>query len=56
MEFILDTHWTAQQEMENYPRVIDDFLFLRLDCVGCYLEQFYSLEEIAVSYELPLDV
>lgn len=56
MEPILDANWTADQVMKTYPETVSVFLALKTDCVGCYLERFCSLEDVAASYELSLEV
>ncbi len=53
MEPILDANWTADQVMKTYPETVSVFLALKMDCVGCYLERFCSLEDVAASYKLP---
>lgn len=55
MEPILDANWTAKQVMQTYPRTMSVFLALKTDCVGCYLERFCTLDEVAISYKLPLE-
>jgi len=52
MKPMLDANWTADQVMKTYPQAIPVFLSLKLGCVGCYLERFCSLAEVAVSYKL----
>ena len=56
METTLDATWTAEQVMQAYPQTVSVFLALKMGCVGCSLERFCSLEEVAASYELSLDV
>lgn len=52
MELMLDANWTADQVMKTYPETISVFLALKTDCVGCALERFCSLDEVAASYKL----
>lgn len=42
--------------MQAYPQTVSVFLALKMGCVGCSLERFCSLEDVAASYELSLDV
>ncbi len=56
METTLDATWTAEQMMQTYPQTVSVFLALKTDCVGCHLERFCTLEEVAASYELRLEV
>jgi hybrid cluster-associated redox disulfide protein len=54
MEPVLDSGWTAEQVMERYPRTVAVFLALKTGCVGCHLERFCTLAEVAETYQLPL--
>lgn len=56
MEPILDATWTAEQVMIIYPQTIAVFVALKTDCVGCQLERFCLLEEVAITYKLPLEI
>lgn len=56
MEPILDATWTVEQVMMTYPKTVTFFLALKTDCVGCQLERFCLLEEVAVTYKLPLGI
>lgn len=56
MEPILDATWTVEQVMMIYPKTVTVFLALKTDCVGCQLERFCLLEEVAVTYKLPLGI
>jgi len=56
MEPILAANWTAEQVLKTYPQTVAVFLALKTDCVGCHLERFCTLEEVAASYELPLEI
>ncbi len=48
-------HWTVEQVIKTYPQTIRVFLGLRTDCVGCYLDRFCRLEDVAAFYNLPLE-
>jgi hypothetical protein len=56
MEPILDATWTVEQVMMTYPKTVAVFLALKTDCVGCQLERFCLLDEVAVTYKLPLEI
>jgi hypothetical protein len=55
VDTLLDATWTAEQVMKTFPRTVPVFLALKTDCVGCYLDKFCTLGEVAVAYALPLD-
>ena len=56
MESTLDATWTAEKVIQTYPQTISVFLDLKMDCVGCHLDKFCSLADVAASYELPLEL
>lgn len=41
--------------MKAYLQVASVFLKLKTDCVGCHLDKFCTLTEVAAAYELPLE-
>lgn len=51
----LDSSWTVEQVLATYPQVAAVFIELKTDCVGCHLDRFCTLDEVASAYELPLD-
>jgi hybrid cluster-associated redox disulfide protein len=55
MDSVLNANWTAAQVMKAYPQVASVFLELKTDCVGCHLDKFCTLSEVAAAYELPLE-
>lgn len=55
MEPILGANWTADEVMKTYPETVSVFLSLKMACVGCSLERFCSLQEVAAAYQLPLE-
>jgi len=52
----IDATWTAEDVMKTYPQTVAVFLALKTDCVGCHLERFCTLAEVASSYELPISL
>jgi len=55
MSVLLTKDWTVEQVLESYPQAAAVFLHLKADCVGCRLERFCTLEEVALDYNLVLD-
>jgi hypothetical protein len=41
--------------LESSPLIAPLLIKLRVDCVGCSLNKFYSLEELCKYYELDLE-
>jgi hypothetical protein len=54
MENTLSPSWTVAQVMKAYPQATAVFVSLKTDCLGCHMDKFCTLEEVAVAYELPL--
>ena len=50
MSSLLTKDWTVKQLMESYPNAQDVFIRLKADCVGCRLDKFCTLEEVARDY------
>jgi len=55
MSTLLTKDWTVEQVLETYPQTADVFIRLKADCVGCRLDRFCTLEEVARDYGLFLD-
>jgi hybrid cluster-associated redox disulfide protein len=55
MSALLARDWTVEQVLEVYPHIADIFIRLKADCVGCRLEWFCTLEDVAREYSLVLD-
>jgi len=55
MSALLAKDWTVGQVLESYPQSVDIFLRLKADCVGCRLDWFCTLEDVARDYSLILD-
>lgn len=55
MSALLSKEWTIEQVLESYPQAADIFIRLKADCVGCRLDRFCTLEEVARDYDLVLD-
>lgn len=45
---------TVAEAFASFQGAANVFLVLRTDCVGCYLERFCTLEDVAREYKLPL--
>lgn len=41
--------------LEQFPYLVDLFLEHRLDCLGCVMARFCTLEEVSGQYELNLN-
>jgi hybrid cluster-associated redox disulfide protein len=52
----LAVNWTVAQVIKTYPQAVPVFIALKTNCVGCHLDRFCSLEEVAVSHEISLEL
>lgn len=55
MDSILDANWTVAQVIKAYPQSVSVFLELKTNCVGCHLNKFCTLNEVAAAYKLPIE-
>lgn len=55
MEKLFNTQWTVADVLTAFPQSAAAFIALRTDCVGCHLDRFCTLEEVAAVYEIPLE-
>jgi hybrid cluster-associated redox disulfide protein len=55
MSALLAKEWTVEQVLESYPQTTEIFIRLKTDCIGCRLEWFCTLEDIAREYGLVPD-
>jgi hypothetical protein len=53
---VLASSQTVAQIIEKYPETIQVWIVLKTDCVGCQLMRFCSLEYVAESYNMELNV
>lgn len=44
---------SVQDALQAYPELVQVFFRHKMDCVGCYLQRFCTLEDAAVSYTIP---
>jgi hybrid cluster-associated redox disulfide protein len=45
---------TIQELFDQFPLAVPVFFRYRMDCVGCWLQRFCTLNDAAVSYAIPL--
>ncbi|MBS4062576.1 MAG: disulfide oxidoreductase [Bacteroidetes bacterium] len=55
METSFNGQWTAAEVLAAFPQSAAAFMALKTDCVGCHLDRFCTLEEVAAAYEIPLE-
>jgi len=55
MSASLSKDWSVQQTLEHYPNTIPIFIRLKINCIGCWLERFCTLEEVSGYYGIPIE-
>jgi hybrid cluster-associated redox disulfide protein len=48
-------HRTVAEVLQQFPHAFTVFLKNRTQCVGCYMQQFCTLRDVAETYEIPLE-
>ena len=51
----LPTQLTVQQVLQQSPRAFIVFLKNQTKCVGCFMQQFCTLKDVAETYQIPLE-
>lgn len=46
---------TVKELFDSYPKVVDIFIELNLACIGCPIDKFHTLVDIANAYDLDLE-
>lgn len=54
MEFESIRSWTVADALNFYPQTTKLFVEWKTDCIGCYLNRFCTIEEVAAIYSLDL--
>ncbi|MBN2116801.1 MAG: hypothetical protein JW730_09530 [Anaerolineales bacterium] len=50
----LHTHLTVEQVLQESPRAFSVFIRNKTRCVGCLMQQFCTLKDVAETYQIPL--
>ncbi len=51
----LPTQLTVQQVLQQSPRAFTVFLKNKTKCVGCFMQPFCTLKDVAETYQIPLE-
>ncbi len=55
-QIVLLSNLTVKELFDKHPKVIDIFIELNLACIGCPIDKFHTLADIANIYELEIDI
>lgn len=51
---ILHTQLTVEDVLKNWPQTYSVFKSHNTDCIGCLLQRFCSIQEVAEAYQISL--
>jgi hybrid cluster-associated redox disulfide protein len=52
---MIDSQWTVDRVLQECPEAFSVFMKHRTKCVGCFMQQFCTLQEVAEIYQLSLE-
>ena len=52
---ILQPDMTVEDVLKAWPSAYTVFLNGKAECIGCFLQKFCTLQELAIAYEIPLE-
>jgi hybrid cluster-associated redox disulfide protein len=50
----IDSHLTVSEVLQNWPQTFSVFMKHKTKCVGCFMQQFCTLKDVAETYQIPL--
>ncbi len=51
---MIDIHLTVDETLQKWPHAFSVFMQNKTKCVGCYLQKFCTLKEVAELYQIPI--
>lgn len=51
----IQSHWTVDETLRQIPQVSRVFIKNKTQCVGCFLQRFCTIKDVAEIYEMNLD-
>jgi hybrid cluster-associated redox disulfide protein len=52
---MIDIHATVEEVLQKWPRTFTVFMKNKTKCVGCFLQKFCTLKDVAEMYQIPLE-
>jgi len=52
----IDLRLTVDKVMQQWPHTYSVFMKHRTKCVGCFMQQFCTLKDVAATYGLSLEI
>jgi len=51
---ILQSQMTVEDVLQNWPDTYPVFMNMKTKCIGCFLQRFCTLRDVAETYQIPL--
>jgi len=51
---ILQPQMTVEDVLQNWPGTYTVFMAMKTKCIGCFLQKFCTLQDVAETYQIPL--
>ena len=51
----IDIHLTVDKILQKWPQTFSVFMKNKTKCVGCFMQQFCTLKDVAATYEISLE-
>lgn len=52
---MIDLQLTVEKVLQKWPQAFTVFMKYKTKCVGCFMQQFCTLKDVAGTYELSLE-
>ncbi len=52
---LIDIHLTVEEVLQKWPHTFSVFMKNKTKCVGCFLQRFCTLKDVAEMYQIPLE-
>jgi hybrid cluster-associated redox disulfide protein len=52
---MIDIHSTVEEVLQKWPRAFSVFMKNKTKCVGCFLQKFCTLKDVAEMYQIPVE-
>ncbi len=52
---IINIHLTVEEILQMWPRAYSVFMRNKTKCVGCLMQRFCTLKDVAEMYQIPLE-
>ncbi len=52
---LIDIHLTVEEILQKWPHTFSVFMKNKTKCVGCFLQRFCTLRDVAEMYQVPIE-